>query len=135
MKIEHIDVWELGNYPELVEAFSIDLESDTDVGEQLTDLYYDCDHVKTHGEPGRGDHCFVDYKGEDTRYIIHLSDADDSEAVDLINWWLDGAEGDLVGSDEGQIDNNWNAWDTVKTGVAYRGGSGYCYALYAKELV
>ena len=136
MKREHINLYELPHYPELVEAFSFDATTGEDADEQLSDLWYDCDHVKLDGESGRGNHMFVDYKGKDTHYIIHY-DADDAEAIELINWWLDGAEGDLIGNvgSKGSLENTWQDWDKVKTGVAYRGGSGYCYGLYAKELI
>lgn len=34
-----------------------------------------------------------------------------------------------------EIENSWGDWNNVKEGIAYRGGSGYSYSLYAKELL
>lgn len=125
----HIDIDEIAEYPALAQAFDIDVNED--VRDQLVDFWIDCDHVKVYGEEGRGNHMFVTHDVDDTKYIIHY-DSDDSEAITLINWWLDGAEGNLIGKNG--IENNWPDWDKVETGVAYRGGSGYCYGLYAKTL-
>jgi hypothetical protein len=93
----------------------------------ISDLWYDCDHVKINGESGRGDVCFITVENKSVIYIIGLYDFE-SEEEDVVNWWLDGAK------DEIEINNTWDDWDKVKTGIAYRGGSGYCYSLYAKEL-
>ena len=132
MKVEHITDYEVAHYPQLMER--LDVPADTeDVSEYLSDMWHDCDHVKSRGEDGRGNHMFFDVKTADTHFIIHYDDPD-AEDVDLINWWLAGADGDLIGRDDNQLENNWNDWDKVKKGVAYRGGSGYCYGLYAKEL-
>lgn len=139
MKHLHIDIDDIPSYPELAEAFDLDLSLDAEsTRDQLTDIWYDCDHVKLHGEEGRGNHMFVTHDVNDTKFIIHWN-VDDDEAIALIDWWLDGAEGDLVGNaglsrDQYVLENTWNDWNKVQTGVAYRGGSGYCYALYAKTL-
>jgi hypothetical protein len=95
--------------------------------ESISDLWYDCDHVKTHGENGRGDGMFVTLKTKNKTYIITKYELD-FEAYDIIEWWLNGAENEI------EIENNWNDWDKVLEGVAYRGGSGYTYGLYAKSL-
>jgi hypothetical protein len=92
------------------------------------DMWYDCDHVKIEGESGRGEAMFLKHENKHNIYIITLTEYE-SEVYDIIKWWLNGCENEI------EINNNWNDWDTVKSGVAYRGGSGYCYALYAKELV
>lgn len=126
----HIDIDEIADYPALAEAFDIDVNED--VRDQLVDFWIDCDHVKVYGEEGRGDHRFVTHNVDDTKFIIHYDIDDSDEAIALIDWFLDGAEGDLIG--ENGLENNWNDWDKVETGVAYRGGSGYCYGLYAKTL-
>lgn len=126
----HIDIDEIADYPALAEAFDIDVNED--VRDQLVDFWIDCDHVKVYGEEGRGDHRFVTHNVDDTKFIIHYDIDDPDEAIALIDWFLDGAEGDLIG--ENGLENNWNDWDKVETGVAYRGGSGYCYGLYAKTL-
>lgn len=143
MTREHIDIYEVGNYPALCEQLDVDpsLENldngDNDVAEQMQDYWYDCDHVKLHGEEGRGNHMFITCDVDDTKFIIHRDDDDDGEATKLIDWFLDGAEGDLIGNagSDGELKNTWYDWDKVQTGVAYRGGSGYCYGLYAKELI
>lgn len=137
MKIQHIDVDDIGHYPELCERLNVnpDLENrdngDNSIDEQMQDCWYDCDYVKLDGEDGRGNHQFIDVKTNDTRFIIHR-DIDNDDAIAVIDWWLNGAEGDLIGNDG--LGNTWYDWEAVKTGIAYRGGSGYCYGLYAKEL-
>ena len=93
----------------------------------IADLWYDCDHVKLYGEWGRGDCSFV--KHENTKYIYIVTPSEyDFDFEDVVEWWLCGATNEI------DIRNNWQDWDDVKVGVAYRGGSGYSYALYAKEL-
>lgn len=71
---------------------------------------------------------FIKHENKHNVYIITLTEYE-SEVYDIIKWWLNGCENEI------EINNDWRAWDTVKSGVAYRGGSGYCYALYAKELI
>jgi hypothetical protein len=133
MKIQHIEVDEIPGFPALAERFDVDLSPDADyVRDQLSDLWYDCDHVKVGGEEGRGNHMFVTCDVDDIKFIIHYDMDDSDEAIALIDWWLDGAKGDLIGKNG--MENTWSDWDKVQTGVAYRGGSGYCYGLYAKEL-
>lgn len=137
MKTLHISTYEISNYPALCERLDVNPELEdrdtgsNDIDEQMQDYWHDCDYVKLDGEKGRGNHQFIDCKVGDTRFIIHRFD-DDGEATKLIDWWLNGAEGDLIGNDG--LENTWYVWDTVHQGVAYRGGSGYCYGLYAKEL-
>lgn len=96
----------------------------------IADLWYDCDHVKVDGEQGRGNVCFVVHENKSKMYVI-LERGDyetETDYINLIEWFLSGADGEIG------IENNWNDWDNVQTGVAFRGGSGYCYALYAKTL-
>jgi len=102
-------------------------EEDEESGE-ITDLFIDCDHVKVAGENGRGDVMFTTFNIDETTYIIGYDEID-KHARKIIMWWLEGAEGDK------DVDNNWKAWDTVKEGVAYRGGAGYYYDLFAKSLL
>ena len=134
--ILHIDIDEVAGYPELLERLSVnaaDLDNeDFDLRSELSDIWHDCDYVKTHGELGRGNHMFFVVTEGDTTFIVHYDLDDSDEAISLIDWFLAGAEGDLIG--DGGLENTWSDWDKVQSGIAYRGGSGYCYALYAKEL-
>lgn len=102
--------------------------TDKDNG-SISDLWNDCDHVKTHGEEGRGCFPFVTLESKHNIYIISMYDyGDESNAEDLINWWFDGAPNEI------EINNTWDDWDKVNEGIASRGGKGYVYALYAKTL-
>lgn len=116
----------LGTNNKLKSVFNIDANDKENLS--ISDLWYDCDHVKYQGEEGRGNFPFVKYENKSKIYIISIHETDD-ETEEIINWWLQGCE------NECEIQNNWNDWDKVKTGVAYRGGSGYSYALYAKEMI
>jgi len=93
------------------------------------DLFIDCGHIKSEGEEGRGNLPFVIVENKTKRYVILEHDPDSKREMPILQWWLDGAEGDLVGYG----DNTWKFWDTVQEGVAYR-NSGYFYALYALKL-
>lgn len=127
-KIEFITEYELifGKNNYLKNIFNIDKKDKEN--EYIADLWYDCDHIKTNGESGRGNDLFVTHKTKNKVYIITPYELD-FEAYDLIEWFINGAENAI------EIENNWNEWDKVKQGVAYRGGSGYSYSLYAKELI
>ena len=133
--IEHITDYEVEQIPALMERLGIENDSkdeDFDICSELSDYWFDCDYVKLNGEDGRGSQMFFIVKDVDGKdYAVHYNDPD-SETIALIDWFLNGADGDLIGEDG--LENNWNDWDKVKRGVAYRGGSGYCYGLYAKEL-
>jgi hypothetical protein len=126
-KIEYVTEYDVlyGNNNYLKNRLGIDT-NDKENG-YIADLWYDCDHVKTYGENGRGDSPFVTLKTKNKTYIVTPYELD-CEAYDLIEWWLNGAENEI------EIENNWDDWDKVLEGVAYRGGSGYSYALYAKKL-
>lgn len=87
----------------------------------------DCDHIKTHGEEGRGDTDFNTIDIGNVRYIITMFEIEDIE-MEVLKWWQNSFENEI------EIDNNWDEWNKVEKGIAYRGGSGYCYALYAMEL-
>lgn len=126
-KIHYITEMELifGSNNYLKNIFSIDAKDKEN--ESVSDLWYDCDHVKLYGEAGRGGFPFIKHENKGNIYIITPFEYD-WDFEDVIEWWLKGSEGEI------SIRNNWDDWDTVQSGVAYRGGSGYCYALYAKEL-
>jgi hypothetical protein len=123
--LSQIDLIECSNN-KLKSVFCIDAK-DRECG-YIGDLFVDGDYVKMHGEEGRGNYNFVKYENKSKIYIITDFDFDE-EVEEVINWWLNGCV------NECEIQNNWNDWDKVKTGVAYRGGSGYAYSLYAKELI
>lgn len=127
-KIHYITELDLifGSNNYLKNVFCVD--SKDKENETISDLWYDCDHVKLEGEEGRGNFPFVKHENKGNIYIITLFEYE-SEFEEVIEWWLNGAENEV------EINNNWDDWNTVKIGVAYRGGSGYCYALYAKELI
>lgn len=109
----------------LKNRFSID--ANDKANETIADLWYDCDHVKINGEEGRGYCQFVKLENKNTIYIVTPYEYD-SEFYDIIEWWLNGSENEI------DIENNWNEWNKVNKGVAYRGGAGYSYSLFAKEL-
>lgn len=115
-----------GAYPELAEIFSV-TDEDRERG-SIQDMYIDCDHVKLCGEPGRGSQQFVEYEHGENWYIIWRHEPDPG-ATEIFEWWAAGADG------AAQIENTWADWDKVSTGVAYRGGSGYCYRLTAKKMI
>lgn len=110
----------------LKNVFSIDKKDKEN--ECITDLWYDCDHVKINGEGGRGDCMFTKHETTKNIYIITPYEYD-FDFEDIIEWWLNGCENEV------EINNNWHDWNKVKSGIAYRGGSGYSYSLYAKELI
>lgn len=115
-------------YDYLSELF--DLESgDFDV---LTLFEGDPDHIKIEGEAGRGSVMFIDVQIEDVTVYILISPEyygyDYAEAVKILKWFIKGSKNDLISSD-GPLYNNWQDWDKVNQGVAYRGGSRLCLYL------
>ncbi len=90
--------------------------------------FFNCDpdYIKSNETDGRGQMPFVVITENDTTYIISDGELDEIE-LEIVQWWLDGAENEL------DIENNWNIWNKVNHGIAYRGGSGYSYTLYAKN--
>lgn len=94
----------------------------------------DPDYIKLDGEKGRGNVIFTKFDVKGTSIYIMLDpdyvDYDYDKAVNILKWWINGAENNLVDT---ELDNNWNDWNKVNQGVAYRGGSGYFYALYARK--
>lgn len=119
-------------YDYLNDLFEMDNE-DFDV---LTLFEGDPDFIKINGEVGRGEIMFIDVKIEDVTIYILISndyyDYDWNNAVNILQWFIDGAKDDLINNET--LSNNWNDWNKVKSGVAYRGGSGYHYSLYAKSI-
>ena len=110
---------------ELQDRLSI-TEEDKDNGYIQDFFACDPDYIKTRKTDGRGQVPFVVVSENETTYIITPDELDDIE-VGLVKWFLDGAKGEL------EIENNWQSWQDVNTGIAYRGGRGYCYSLYAKS--
>ena len=106
---------------------SIGITKEDKNNESIIDFWIDCDHIKVNGERGRGNRCFNTFDIGNTKYIVSVYDLEADE-LEILKWWLNGC------IDEIEINNNWTEWDNVKTGIAYRGGSGYCYSLYAMEL-
>lgn len=101
--------------------------------DELTLFEGDPDYIKVLGGAGRGEIPFITVKIDDTEiYILCRLSLDhygcEDEAKDIVEWFINGADNEI------EIDNNWTDWDKVKKGIAYRGGSGYFYSLYAKEL-
>lgn len=106
--------------------------------ESLKDLYLDCDWVKSNGEIL----CFVDYKNinnkyfidkNNTIYILLLTNESikdvESNFINVLDWYYKNeCENEI------DIENTFVAFENVNEGIAYRGGSGYTYALYAKSL-
>ena len=126
-RLEFIDQHELlySNLNKLKTTIGVTVE-DIENGE-IEGVWYDCDYIKIDGEKGRGDFPFFIIEFKTVVYFISMSEWNE-ETIELATWFWNGAV------DEADIDNNWKTWDKVKTGVAYRGGSGYYYALYAKEM-
>lgn len=98
------------------------------------DFWLDCDHVKDGRETSgygdrRGCGLFTDIETPARHYIITKERFTILQGL-ILSWWLNGSENRI---DLG--DTTWNAWDTVREGVAYRGGAGYFYSLYAKTLI
>jgi hypothetical protein len=125
--IEHIASYEVAFNPELLERLAIEDRDEIDT--EMSDYWFDCDYVKTHGEAGRGSVEFIIVETEDRKYVIYNGEpADDEDAEELVNWFLTGRPGEV------EIDNTWAAWNDVEKGIAYRGGMGYAYALYAREV-
>lgn len=95
----------------------------------------DPDFIKINGENGRGKAMFIDVKIEDVTIYILISPSyygyGYEDAVNVLEWFINGAKNDFMDA----LNNSWNDWDKVNKGVAYRGGSGYYYSLYAKELI
>ena len=115
-------------YEYLDELFEIDEEFD-----ELSLFEGDPDYIKVMGEEGRGEIPFITVKIDDTEIYILCDLLLEQfecldEATNILEWFIAGAENNI------EIDNNWTEWDKVKKGIAYRGGSGYSYRLYAKEL-
>ena len=113
----------------LDELFDID-----DEFEELSLFEGDPDYIKVFGEDGLGEIPFITASVNGTTiyiissyYMEHYECYD--KAFEILEWYIGGAKNSK------EIDNNWNAWNTVKEGIAYRGGSGYFYSLYAKELM
>jgi len=131
--VKHVNISDVAfnTIPELSERLELgdDYEQNRD---NLQSLYHDCDHVKTSGEEGRGREMFIDVSVGGIKYIIWFYEPSE-QAIKLVEWFLNGAKGDLI--DGEKLSNNWGDWNKVEKGVAYRGGSGYSYALYAKELL
>lgn len=111
-----------------------DISEDIEVFDTLSLFDGDPDFIKVFGGRGRGEIPFIDVTVNDTTiYILSSIDLNYhdcfEEAFEVLEWYIGGAKNSK------EIDNNWNDWNTVKEGVAYRGGKGYYYSLYAKELL
>ena len=117
---------------ELQEVFCIN-DDEIENGRALTIFEGDPDYIKTNQENNRGNIIFVTYETDNKIYIISNMELDIIDK-EIVGWWLSGAEGDKI--DPFSDNNNWNYWyNKVKKGIAYRGGSGYVYSLYAKEII
>ena len=94
----------------------------------------DPDFIKVNGEQGRGEIPFISVVVDGTEiyilpyYYLECYDCE-QEAMEILEWFILGAK------DQKEIENSWGDWNNVKEGIAYRGGSGYYYSLYAKELI
>ena len=111
------------------------------IDEALRDLYSDCDRVKSNGDVlyfvdyrNINDKYFIDSKEDkNTTYVLLLTNENigdvNQQFIDVLDWYY---KNDCA--NEIEIKNSWEAFDSVNEGIAYRGGSGYHYALYAKSL-
>jgi len=115
---------------ELQEVFCIN-DDEIENGRALTIFEGDPDYIKTNQENNRGNIIFVTYETDNKLYIISNMELDIMDK-EIVEWWLNGAKGDKIDDSN----NNWNYWyNKAKKGIAYRGGSGYVYSLYAKEII
>lgn len=107
----------------------------------MRDLFGDSDFVKSNGDVlyfvdyrNVNDKYFIDDKeNKNTTYVLLLTNESigdvESHFIDVLDWYY---KNDCA--NEISIKNTWEVFDTVNEGIAYRGGSGYTYALYAKSL-
>jgi len=101
-------------------------DEDKDNG-YIQDLFAaDPDYIRFAKCEGRGQTPFIAVTENEVTYIITPAEIE-SDEEEIVNWWLEGAKNQI------NIENNWQDWQNVNQGIAYRGGSGYCYALYAKN--
>ena len=119
-------VYGSNNY--LKKIFSVDQRA-KDCGE-ISDIWYDCDYIKTKTGEGRGQIEFVDIKLKSKRYVI-LRNMDEGELEKreydaLIHFFSKDFNKHFV-----QNHRTWQDWEKESCGIAYRGGSGYCYALWS----
>ena len=122
-KLEFITVSEVlyGRNSALKHALGVE-GKDIDRG-YIEDLFScDPDMVKTES----GTVAFVAIHFKRKIYIITPYELDEEEE-DVIEWWHEGAKGDLSSV------NSWEEWEAAAEGVAYRGGRGYMYALYIRR--
>lgn len=111
-----------------------DISEDIEVFDTLSLFDGDPDFIKVFGEVGRGEIPFIEVTVNDTTIYILSSYYMEyygcfDKAVEVLEWYIGGAKNSK------EIDNDWDDWDTVKEGIAYRGGQGYLYGLFAKELL
>jgi hypothetical protein len=90
---------------------------------EISDFFIDCDHIKRDGEFGRGDFRFVTITKNKSTLLIVCQDEPDDKEIQMLNDYFNSKNFKAVNP------NTWEKWDTIKTGIAYRGGAGYCYSL------
>lgn len=119
-KIEIVQAWEIEFYPEL-----------WDFMELKDDEYYEEDYLTLfEGDPDMlkiDDYItyFMDLTVNDTKYIITNSDEPDDFEI-LKKFFSD----DFKESFETTEPNNWESWEQLNNGIAYRGGKGYVYTIW-----
>ena len=117
-------------YKYLIDLFDLDDED----FEEFSLFEGDPDFIKVNGEQGRGEIPFISVNVNGTEiyilsnYYLDCYDCE-QEASEILEWFIMGAE------NKKEIMNVWEDWDKVKEGIAYRGGAGYFYSLFAKELI
>ena len=93
-------------------------------------LWNDSDHLKLVGEKGRGHIQFIDVKLKTIKYVI-IRDIDEFKLSVLVLDMLTQFHSKNFKQFYSPCEpNTWEKWDTVKTGIAYRGGKGYHYSLW-----
>jgi hypothetical protein len=111
---------------EMEVLFTTDLKERLDITVEdvdLQDLFSsDPDLLKTEN----GTVPFIVITENDVTYIITQQELEDNEK-EVVNWWLEGAENELP------VPNTRASWYAAITAIAYRGGSGYTYALHVKS--
>jgi hypothetical protein len=138
---EHIAIWQVSKIPYVAERIEYNIHPNYDGSHDYTYFEGDPDYVKWHGEEGRGECPFfvITDDTEEHRWVIYEDEPDD-EIIEIVDWWLAGSKDDhfksswAVQGEDDKLEANWENWDKVEKGIAYRGGAGYVYSLFGMTL-
>ena len=82
----------------------------------------------------RGNFQFGTFVVNDNVYVI-FAIKPPKDVIAIVNWWLNDSENQIEIENKWESNNGKLGWKDVSEGIAYRGGSGYSYDLYAKTLI